>query len=179
MKKIIIIISVVVLLILLRVGYVSLGTKYVDGTYPVAKLKFYKHWITVYPDSDTNISDFVDMDLFYGFRENMTFDDAVSNFGEPDNIRQEEHNNYYEYNFDNARVDVGREEYSTGDGIGVSWALYSYPVSKSYYEVLIPQIADYVDPSSVRTAVTILDSDGDVRVLVYILGNRVDHLILY
>ena len=177
------VVSIILLIIVGRLIYVKVQTHVINGEYPIDKIVIYHHWVTIYPKTNTVLQDFVDMSLFYGFKPKMTFSDAVNAFGEPDNIREEDRGNtYYEYWRDNARIEVGKEEYSTGNRdnpIGVAWALYSYPKNASYIQVLNPRIINAINPNLPKTIVTIKNQDGSVGVLLDVRGNRVQDLIWY
>ncbi|MBU3979264.1 hypothetical protein KJ980_08290 [Patescibacteria group bacterium] len=182
-KRILIIVAIGFLLCVIggRLLYLKIQTHVIKEEYPISKIETYQHWVTVYPSLNTTLSDFVDMSLFYGFKPKMTFDDALLSFGKPNNIRaQKEGNIYYEYWRDRARVEVVREETSSGDynyPIDVSWALYTYPNDITYDKVLNPKIVKYINPTLDKTVVVILNQKGDVGVLVEIIGNRVENLI--
>ena len=162
-----------------RMVWVSSQRRTVPGSPPVAELEFHKHWITVRPVPGTPLADLVDLSLFGAFRPGMMFDDANASSGPPSNIRTEKHNTYYEYRIPSGRVEIGREEYSTGGGIGTEWALYAYPDDRTVDAVLIPQIAKYVDPNSSRTGIQIVFGSGRLSLFVDVRGRRVDHLIWF
>jgi len=178
-KSALFILALIVFLLLARIIYVQFSKTEIVGEPPVKSLVFHKHWITVNPLEDTGLQDFVDMKLFYDFVANLDFDQALLLYGEPDNIREEEYNTYYEYSFNDVRIEVGREEYSTGDGIGVSWATYAYPYNKAYSEVLSPEISKHIDPMKEKTTVLVNNVEGEIKVLVNVVGTRVDEMILY
>lgn len=178
-RSTVIIIGLIILIIVGRIVYVQLDKKEVSGEPPVKSLIFHKHWITVNPLENTKLEDFVDMRPFYSFAADLDFEKAVLLYGEPDNIRQKEHNTHYEYSFDDARVEVVREEYSTGDDIGVAWATYSFPYNKTYSEILAPEISKHIDPTKEKTTVLINNLEGEIEVLVNVVGTRVDEMILY
>lgn len=169
-----------ILIVVTLLFYLKTQTRIIKGEYPVSKIEIYKHRVTVYPSTNTKLEDFVDMSLFYGFNPEMRFENAINLFGEPDNIREERGNIYYEYWEDEARVEVVREEYSTGDNnnpIGVTWALYSYPKDFIYTELLNSKIAEHIDPTMNKTIVLIKNQTRDIDVLIEILGNRVEKMI--
>lgn len=176
--KFLVALLLIIIVIALRIFYVQLSEREVNGEYPVEKLVLHDRWISVYPSSGASVSDIMTKNLFSDFRPGMTFDDSVLEFGKPNNIRREEKGNtYFEYWTDFGRIEVGREEYSTGDGIGVDWALYSYPKEMHYSDILISSVTKYIDPNRKETGVMIMDQKGEISIFINILGSRVDHLI--
>jgi hypothetical protein len=160
-----------------RVAWVKSQRRAITGDPPIGEVEFYKHWITVTPVAGTSIAELVDMSFFGAFRPGMTFDDAVAVSGNPANIRRDEHNVYYEYEGPTSRVEIGREEYSTGGEVDENWALYAYPYDRSFDNVLIPQIAKHVTTSAPKTGIQIKNSSGRLALFVQVLGRRVDHMI--
>lgn len=178
-KNILIAVVIIALLLASRIAYVQLKRSEIVGEPPVKSIELYKHWLTVKPIENAKLSDFVDITLFHGFLPGINFEKAKSLYGNPNNIRDEKYNQYYEYWYDDARIEVGREEHADDDGIGVAWSLYSYPSKNSYNGILSPAISKHINPNKVKNTVQILNSDGDVQMFVNIIGNRVDYMIWY
>lgn len=178
-KKLLIALVVIVILLIGRIAYVQLNRRVIDGEPPVKSIELYEHWLTVKPIKNAKLSDFVDITFFHGFSPSINFEKAKSLYGNPNNIREEIHSQYYEYYFDDVRIVVGREETSNGEQIGVDWSLYAYPSQKSYDEILSPAISKHVDSNKEKNTIQILHSSGGIQMLVHIIGNRVDHIIWY
>ena len=181
-KFLLVLILTIATLVVGRILYVKIQTREIKEEYPIEKIKFYKHWVTVFPKQNTRLNDFVDMSLFYNFKPNMTFDETTKLFGKPNNIRENKGNIYYEYSKQKSRIEVAKEEYSTGDNnnpIGVSWALYTYPKDDKYDHILSKRISKYVPLTSKETVVTIMKINDEPGILVFITGNRVEYIVWY
>ena len=176
-ERLILLTSIFPLCFLLQTSCTTSRT--IPGDPPVKTLEFSDHWIHVRPLPNAKLNDFVDMSLFGDFFPGITFAEAKAEFGEPNNIRQEEHNTYYEYWTNRSRIEIGREESSSGDGVEVSWALYAYPKNPSFYTVLPSPISKHIDANAAKTVVLIKNQSDETQVLVSILGRRVDYLIWY
>jgi hypothetical protein len=178
-KKILIVIISICLLIVVRVIYLKISRKEIIGIPPVKSVELFQNWVTIKPVEGYKIQDFVDIKLFHGFGPNINFNRAKNLFGEPKNIRNDEHGEYYEYWFDDSRIEIGREEYAEGEGTGINWSLYLYPSQKSYKDFLSPSILKYINPKNEKINLQILDNNGDVQMVINILGERVDLVIWY
>ncbi|MFA6896871.1 MAG: hypothetical protein WCQ96_01140 [Patescibacteria group bacterium] len=178
-KNVLIAVAIISLLLLGRIFYVQSSRNEIAGEPPVKSIEFYQHWLTIKPVEGAKLSDLVDTTLFHTFLPGLNFENAKGLYGNPNNIRNDEHNQYYEYWYDDARIEVGREEYSDGSGNGIDWSLYSYPSKKSYNDILSPAITKYIDSRKKESTIQILNPDGDVQVLVHIIGKRVDYMIWY
>lgn len=66
---------VIISVIALRIFYVQMSKKEINGEYPVSKLVFQDRWIYVYPSSGASSSDIMTKNFFGYFRPGMTFDD--------------------------------------------------------------------------------------------------------
>lgn len=173
---------VIVLIAILAVGFYvwqKVNSQTISGEYPIAKVKYYKHWVRITPEEGVAVDSLLDKSLFHDFPAEEDIDYVIENFGNPDNIREEDHNTYYEYSFDETRIEIAREEYSTGSDIGISWATYSFPYDKLYTDVLSNDVSKYVDPTNNKTSVVINDQYGDIVYLVMLSGNRVTEMIRY
>jgi hypothetical protein len=167
------------LLLVGRIIWVHASRTVVQGDPPVKEVEFYKHWITVIPRLGTRLDEFVDLRLFGDFRPGVTFEEAVAQKGAPNNIRTEDHKTYYEYWGTRSRVEVGREEYADGEDIRVDWVLYAFPKDIPYTAMLPSSVSRHIDSSKEKTVVQIMNQRGEVGVLVYVRGLRVDHVIWY
>jgi hypothetical protein len=176
-ERLTLIASIFSLCILLQTSCTTSRT--ISGEPPVKTLEFSDHWIHVRPLPNAKLSDFVDMRLFGEFFPGITFAEAKAEFGQPNNIRKEQHDTYYEYWTERSRIEIGREESSSGDGVEVSWALYAYPKDPSFYNVLPSTISKHIDANAEKTVVLIKNQSDQTQVLVSILDRRVDHLIWY
>jgi hypothetical protein len=173
-------ILIVVVIVGIYLKYKYVDTKIVEGEGSVQQIEYYKHWITFTPSNGANISDFVDMSYFYNFKPGTDFKEAVDQFGEPDNLHEDEHNQYFEYFFPNTRIEIAREESSSGsEDPNIDWALYSYPKDLGYGDYFSSSSMKYIEPYGEITSVTILNHDGDPQLLAYLKGNRIDHIIWY
>jgi hypothetical protein len=54
-----------------------------------------------------------------------------------------------------------------------------YPSQKSYKDFLSPSILKYINPKNEKINLQILDNNGDVQMVINILGERVDLVIWY
>lgn len=176
-KSILIALTLIVLLVAGRIAFVKSNRSEIAEEPPVKNIELYKHWLTVKPEENTQISDFVDIKFFHDFSPGINFERATILHGNPNNIRKDKGNQYYEYWYDDARIEVGKEEYAQGDATSIDWALYSYPSKKTYSEILAPAISKHIDPGKEKNTVQILNSNGDVEMLVQIIGNRVDYMV--
>jgi hypothetical protein len=167
------------LLLVGRIIWVHASRTVVQGDSPVKEVEFHKHWITVIPLPGTRLDEFVDLRLFGDFRPGITFEEAAAREGAPDNIRTEDHNTYYEYWGTRSRVEVGREEYAEGGDVRVDWVLYAFPKDIPYTTILSPAVSRHMNSSKEQTVVQIMNQRGEVDVLVYVRGLRVDHVIWY
>lgn len=171
-------VGLVALALVGRIAWVRAGTRTIAGDGRVSELKFQKHWVTARLRPGVEPADAIDLAIFAEFRPGMTFETAVAAGGPPRNIRQEGNNVYYEFWRTNTRVELGREESSSGDDeIHVSWPLYAYPTNMTYSQVVVPEIAKHVDPSQEKTGLTVTTSDDGSKVFLFVRGVRVDHAI--
>lgn len=99
---------------------------------------------------------------------------AIATLGNPKNLRTNDHNLYYEYYFAPARLEVGREEYSTGGGIGVAWSLVSYPNNLLYDAVLSPEAWKSISLRSSNSVIQLCESDKQLKFIIVLAGNRVE-----
>lgn len=160
-----------------RIIYVGGGRKEIVGSFPVKKLESFNHYLHVYPMENTNLSDFIDMEIFDGFAPGITFEEATAKFGNPNNVRREKTATYYEYWNDLGRIEIGLEKYADADGIQSDYALWAYPKNTAYFSLLSPEISKYINADSKETSLAIFGLAGEVSVSIYVRGARVEHII--
>lgn len=179
MKIKLFLVGLISLLVLICFGYPYINTKTIAGTFPIDKIEIYKHTITIYPSKKTDLKDLVDIGLFYDFLPNQNFEETVNVFGKPDNIRKDKGNIYYEFWKPRARIEVVREETSTGSGINpvnITWSLRTLPKDEPINKILNSQITKYINFDNENTIILILNDSKEIRMLIDIVGGRINYI---
>ena len=165
---------VIALLFISRALYVHWGgTNYVSEQ-PATNITVKNGYITVIPLADTKLEDLVDMALFHDFTPDIDFDEAISLYGKPSNIRTDKSYRYLEYWYDDSTVEIGAFLLKNRP---TDWTLTTNPVNKSYRDILPIVIAKHIDISRDENIVQILNVAGDdIRMIVQIVGGRVEQI---
>jgi hypothetical protein len=145
----------------------------VPGIAPVRNVEYQKHWITITPVDGTSAVELVNTGLFHGIKPGTKHDEVMKLLGPPTNKRSHEHSLYYEYFFGDGRLEVGREEYSSGGEPSIAWSLTSYPNNQLYRDVLISAAAESIQLRSSNSVIQICDDSKEIRLLIVISGERV------
>lgn len=148
------------------------GREVVPGVGRIEKVEYLKHWITLVVSHHSTPLDIVSTQVFHGLRPNTTHETAVRLLGRPQNVRQERDNIYFEYFFNNSRLEIGRER----DNDGASWSLSAYPKNMLYREALSPDAAGSFKLRSDNSAIQISDCYGKLTFLLVLRGSRIEEI---
>lgn len=174
MKKKLTIIAVIVTSLVIAAWWLyekSLWEELPDNPW-ISKIKNDGIRVRVTIPDESVLSKIVDMSVFNEFKTGNNFEKAIEIYGQPDNISDSKGITSLEYWRDNGRVEVVRQETSTG----TTWNLYSYPNNKDYIDLLIPDIAHRVDYNN-EESIVVIDTENDKLLMVIVIhGVRIDHL---
>lgn len=175
-------IAIFILILLMIINNIICEKRFrveIAGEPPAKSIVLNEHGVTVKPLESAKLSDFIDTTFFGLFFPNINFEIAKMFFGNPNNIRNEDDCQFYEYWYDNFRIEIKRNEYSDEGGFKVDWTLYSYPLNKTFTEVLTPLISKHIDRKKENNTVCILNSKGEIQIFVDIIKNRVNYIVWY
>lgn len=147
-----------------------------SGQGRVREVEYQKHWITLSLQPGARPEEVVAVALFHGLAPKTTHASATKLLGKPNNVRREDDNVYHEYYYSDARVEVGREQYSTGSEIGTSWSLAAFPQNLSFRDVLAPDAISSFKLRSPKSVIQIVDDRGDLQFIIVLSGSRVEKI---